>query len=84
MPKAKDPMEELVPVRLFRDNDKYKDDVFVSVNGERIQIKRGETVMIKRKFAEVLEQSLEQDARTAALIESASSSYNDEARAHGV
>ena len=40
--------EELVSIRLFKDNDKYKDDVFVAVNGEAIQIKRGETVKIKR------------------------------------
>lgn len=84
MPKAIDPMEEKVPVRLFRDGGRYKDDVFVAVNGERIQIKRGETVYIKRKFAEVLEQSLEQDAKTAAMIERSSADYRDEARAHGV
>lgn len=61
--------EEKVPIRLFKDNDKYKDDVFVAVNGERIQIRRGETVMIKRKFAKVLEQSELQDMKTAAMIE---------------
>ena len=28
--------EELVPIRLFKDNERYKDDVFVAVNGERV------------------------------------------------
>ena len=64
-------LNELVEVRLFKDNNKYKDDVFVSVNGENCLIKRGERVKIKRKFAEVLEQSDMQDAQTARLIESA-------------
>lgn len=32
---------ELVPVQLFKDNNKYKDDVFISVNGETCLIQRG-------------------------------------------
>ncbi len=78
------PGEELVPIRLFKDNDKYKDDVFVAVNGERVQIRRGETVMIKRKFADVLEQSMKQDMATAGLIERESSRYDEEAKARGL
>ncbi len=35
-----------VPVHLFKDGDRYNDDVFVSVNGNNFQIKRGETVMV--------------------------------------
>lgn len=66
-------MEELVEIKLFKDNGKYKDDVFVSVNGETIAIKRGERVKIKRKFAEVLEHSDHQDQETARLIEEKSS-----------
>ena len=62
-------MEELVEVKLFKDNGKYNDDVFVSVNGETIAIKRGERVKIKRKFAEVLDNSDHQDQETARLIE---------------
>lgn len=72
-------MDELVPVFLFKDNGKYKDDVFVSVNGESCLIQRGQTVMIKRKFAEVLDNSQRQDRATAAFIQKASAeakSYN--------
>ena len=78
------PGEELVPIRLFKDNEKYKDDVFVAVNGERVQIKRGETVMVKKKFADVLEQSMQQDMATASLIEQESSKYDAEAKARGL
>lgn len=60
---------ELVKVKLFKDNDKYKDDVFVSVNGENCVIQRGIEVMIKRKFAEVLDLSDFQDYETSKLIE---------------
>lgn len=64
-------LNELVEVRLFKDNNKYKDDVFVSVNGENCVIKRGERVKIKRKFALVLEQSDMQDYATSKLMEKA-------------
>ena len=65
--------DELVPITLFKDNNKYKDDVFVSVNDETCQIQRGKRVMIKRKFFEVLEQSMQQDLKTAELIDKKSS-----------
>ena len=64
-------MEEYVEVKLFKDNDRYKDDVFVSVNGENCLIQRGERVKIKRKFAEVLDHSEHQDYETSKLIEAA-------------
>ncbi len=65
--------EELVEVKLFKDNNKYKDDVFVQVNGENCVIKRGERVKVKRKFAEVLDNSDMQDYETSLLIERKSS-----------
>lgn len=39
-------LKKLVPVRLFKDNDKYNADVFVSVNCNNYLIRRGETVMV--------------------------------------
>ncbi|PWL46852.1 MAG: hypothetical protein DBY45_01835 [Clostridiales bacterium] len=75
---------ELVTIRLFKDGEKYKDDVFVAVNGESVQIKRGETVRIKKKFADVLEQSMVQDTATANLIERESSRYEAEAKARNL
>lgn len=66
-------MDELVEVKLFKDNNKYKEPVFVGVNGETIAIERGVRVKIKRKFAEVLDNSDNQDYETAMLIEAKSS-----------
>lgn len=62
-------MNELVEIKLFKDTGKYKDDVFVGCNGETVAIKRGERVKIKRKFAEILDNSEHQDYETAQLIE---------------
>lgn len=61
--------EELVEVKMFKDTGKYKDDVFVGCNGETIAIKRGERVKIKRKFAEILDNSERQDFETAQMID---------------
>lgn len=61
-------MNEYVEVKLFKDSGKYKDDVFVSVNGETVLIQRGVRVKIKRKFAEALDNSELQDYETAELI----------------
>lgn len=81
---SKEWLNEKVPVRLFKDGDKYKDDVFVCVNGRSILIQRGKEVEIPRKFALVLEQSMAQDTKTADMIDAKSSEYASEAKAHGV
>lgn len=69
-PAASDSGNEYVTVQLFRDSGKYADDVFVSVNGESCLIQRGIPVRIKRKFAEVLENSLRQDEQAVQMIQS--------------
>lgn len=56
-----DPMEEYVVIELFKDDGRYSDDVFVSVNGENCIIQRGVSVKIKRKFYEVLRNSQAQE-----------------------
>ena len=61
--------EERVEGKMFKDTGKYKDDVFVGCNGETIAIKRGERVKIKRKFAEILDNSERQDFETAQMID---------------
>lgn len=62
------PEDELVTVQLFKDSDKYQNDVTLHVNGQNVVIQRGKPVQIKKKFAEVLEHSMMQDASTADLI----------------
>ena len=60
--------DETVDLLLFQDGERYRDDVFVCVNGETCLVKRGETVRIRRKFADVIRQSMEQDAAAARYI----------------
>lgn len=67
--------EELVEVKLFKDNDKYREPVFVGCNGETIAIERGVRVKIKKKFADILDNSEHQDYETSVMIEKKSSEF---------
>lgn len=70
-------LNEYVAVKLFRDNDRYKDDVYVAVNGQNCIVKRGEWVKIKRKFALVLDQSEVQDMQTAEYLEAEQTKFRE-------
>ena len=62
--------EERVKIRLFKDNGRYSQDVFVGY-----QTPRGETVEVPLSVAEVLEQSMTQDEATAMTIEKYAREY---------
>ncbi len=71
--------DELVEIELFRDNKDYKDDVFVAVNGDSCVIVRGKKVLIKKKFADVIEKSMQQDIKTARMMDQKSDEFLNEA-----
>ena len=77
-------LNEYVEVRLFKDNEKYKDDVYVAINGKNCVIKRGVWTRIRRKFALLLDQSEIQDLRTAELMEREAGRFADESRRRSV
>lgn len=76
-------LEEYIAIKLFRDNDRYKDDVYVAINGKNCVIKRGEWVKIKRKFALVLDQSEIQDSKAAQLMEAEQNRFVAKSRGMG-
>ena len=61
-------MEKTVKIRLFKDQGEYKDPVFAAVNGRTYPIRRGEEVEVPLSVAEVLENSVRQQAATDALV----------------
>ncbi len=63
--KEVDYYDELVSIKLFKDNSKYKDDVFVAVNGVGMIVPRGKEVKIPRKYVEALKNSEIQDGFAA-------------------
>lgn len=62
-------LEEPVQIQLFKDANKYKDDVFVGWNGRNFLIQRGVPVTVPRGVAEILQQSQAQDMEAAAYAE---------------
>lgn len=76
--------EEKVGIRLFKDTERYKDDVFVAVNGRGWLIRRGVEVQVPRYVAQVLEQSLDQDTATAELMERESAQFEAESQRRGL
>ena len=74
-------MNELVPFFAFRDNDKYKVDIFVGWNGKGYQIQRGKQVMIPRGVYNILIRSMRQDERTSELMASQARQYAEKSGA---
>ena len=67
MAKKKD--DGTVTIRLFKDNGRYKDDLFVGYNGTFYTIQRGVDVEVPLGVAEIIEQSLKQDQATQDAIQ---------------
>lgn len=59
---------DYVEIRLFRDGDKYRDDVLVGINGYMCRIKRGVPVKVKRSFAKIIFESEENIAKVNADV----------------
>lgn len=72
--------DELVTINLFLDNDKYKDDMIVSMNGKVWQIKRGEDAQVPRYVAKIIENSMKQDRATALKIRELEEKYERESK----
>jgi hypothetical protein len=72
-----DYLEELVEIMLFKDSDKYSDDLVVTLNGKNYQIKRGVKVMVPRKVQLVIEDSMKQAGLAADYEEEAQQQYKE-------
>ena len=66
---------ELVTLKLFKDKDRYKDDVLVIVNGESWLIKRGVTVQVPRKVVDALQLADDQTSAAADIISDYEENY---------
>lgn len=59
-----------VTINLFYDGDKYKDPVFVGINGMTWLVKRGEPVEVPVEVYDVLMNQMKQDKSAADLMKS--------------
>lgn len=60
-----DPDWEPVKIQLFKDNDKYKDPVFVAINGQSWLIERGKEVTVPACVKKVLDWQIAEDQRNS-------------------
>lgn len=77
-------LEQRVPIMLFKDADKYKDDVTIAINGERIQIQRGIQVYVKRKYLSVIENQYRQQMIAAEMQDELAEEFASGSRARGI
>ena len=70
-------MKQPVTIKLFKDNGRYRDDVYVSVNDRSFLIKRGVEVTVPRFVEQALKNSLSQDEYVASLVEKLQSDYEN-------
>lgn len=61
--------EKTVKIKLFKDQGRYKNDVFVGLNGRTFLIKRGVEVEVPEGVAEILKHQEEQDAVATMMME---------------
>jgi len=59
---------ETTAITLFYDGDKYKDPMFVGINGMTWMIKRGEPVEVPVEVANIVKDSIARDGKTAQMI----------------
>lgn len=63
-------MKEMVEIKLFKDNDRYQDDLFVGYNGTGYIVKRGIPVKVPRAVAQIISDSeTQQDAAVSMITE---------------
>ena len=72
---ANDWLEEPVTIQLFKDGKDYKDDLFISVNNKRWQIKRGVPVTVPRKVMLLIADSEIQSIKAAEYSDQKQNEY---------
>lgn len=72
---VRDADDGMVSFYTFKDDDKYKDDIVVGLNGKMYRIQRGKHVRIPREVYNIIRRSMAQDAATAEMLEQKSHEY---------
>lgn len=77
-------LEKIVRIKLFYDGDRYKDPVFVGVNGKNFLVQRNKWVEVPRYVANIIAQSEDQDARTNMMCAAMEAEYEASREAHRI
>lgn len=82
-PTKPDP-KRLVKIKLFKDNGKYRDPLFVSVNNYRAAIPRGVEVSIPYYVYKHIQEMSAQDEATAEMISIKSGEFEAKSKSLGL
>jgi len=77
-------LNERVPFYAFKDNDRYKDDIVVGINGKNFIIQRGKQVMIPRYVKIHIDGSTAQEAVAADVIAGFQEQHKTRAKEFGL
>lgn len=77
-------MQQPVTIKLFKDNGRYRDDVYVAVNDRSYLIRRGVEVTVPRFIEQALKNSLAQDEYVASFIDGLVNDYERSTLRQGV
>ena len=69
--------QKMVEVNLFLDNGKYRDDVYVMLNGKRYIVPRGKPVLVPEGVKEILDNSQRQDMAVEAGMNSKANAWDE-------
>ena len=61
--------KEFVRVKLFKDDYRYRDDLYVAINGKNWYIKRGKEVTLPKYVADFIEHTMAEEARIWEKVE---------------
>jgi hypothetical protein len=61
--------KEYVKVKLFKDDYRYKNDLYVAINGKNWYIKRGKEVTLPKYVADFIENAMTEEARIWERVE---------------
>lgn len=77
-------LKERISFRAFKDNDKYKEDIQVGINGYNYVIKRGKTVQIPRFVYLAIEQSEKQLAHAVDYSQGLADKFSEKTRQYNI
>lgn len=72
---AREADDGMVSFYAFKDDDRYKDDIVVGLNGKMYRIQRGKHVRIPKAVYHIIRRSMAQDAATAEMLEQKGREY---------
>ncbi len=75
--KPENGLKKPVTIRLFKDNFRYVEPLYVAINGKSWLIRRGEDVIVPRYLAEFIKNMEETDQRTSMSIQETSDRWYD-------